>query len=169
MGRMPTHYKGQRILERIPFTMGGEITMAISTVNTIFPDTTFSHQEPLPFEVHAAIIRATTFDAAGDMFDPQLTTIQRSYQIMVEDRSTSIPVTIRWNRAFDLGRTDEQETCFDEPHTVEKSGGFRVAVTTGTFAYLPAVPGLALVARVRIEVTFLGYKLIFSEKKADES
>jgi hypothetical protein len=164
MGRMPTHYKGQRIIERIPFTMGGEITMAISTVNTIFPDTTFSHQEPLPFEVHAAIFRATTFDAAGDMIEPQQTTIPRSYQIMVEDRSTSIPVTIRWNRAFDLGRTDEQETCFDEPHTIEKSGGFRVAVTTGNFVAL-AVPPVTAVSRVRIEVTFLGYKLIFSEKK----
>jgi hypothetical protein len=164
MGRMPTHHKGKRIIERVPFTMGGEIMMAISTANTIFPDTTFSHQEPAPFEVHAVIIRATTFDINGDMIEPQNTTLPRSYQVMVEDRSTSIPLTARFNRVFDLGKADEQESCFDQPHTIEKSGGLRVAVTTGNFIVL-SVPAATVVVRVRIEVTFLGYKLMLAEKK----
>ena len=168
MGRFPTHYKGKEIVFRLPFTMGVETTVGVSTPNSVFPLTDLSHTDNPPFEVHGLIIRATTYDLNGDMIEPQQTTLPCDIQVRITDASTSINLTSRIHRVYDLGKNDEREWTWDEPRTIEKTGGFRITVDTGTMAAVSVVPPTAVVF-VRVEITFLGYKLLLAGQEACET
>jgi hypothetical protein len=61
---LPTHFDGRPILERIPYTMPGELVIPASSANRPFAEGTFLHSLDLPLEVVAMSFQASCLDGS---------------------------------------------------------------------------------------------------------
>jgi hypothetical protein len=174
-GLVPTHFNGQWIIGRYPYTMPAERVVAASTQGDYFPEDVFRNSTSHPFEVWRMLIRLTgvSDDTPPYIYDPQPTTLNKHVRIRVNDVSHDRFL----NRAMQLVDSvllDNSLTWeWEVPYTLDQSNGLMVQVDT---TVLPeyCVPDLdegqdcdedvVQIAQVRVEVVFQGFMLILGPK-----
>lgn len=174
MGRLPTHFAGQLIRQRYPYTVTGSLLVAVNTSNQQFPEATYLINSELPFEIHSVLPRVTPFDNATPplaismaqlMLFPELPDLLlKTVRLRIEDSTKS---NIKWNRNSQIidGMVKQNTKVWDldEPVTLVKQEQLYVFVDNllpaGGFAFPNQGP---TVANLQVEVTFEGFQLILS-------
>jgi len=157
MERFPESYKGRKIIDRVPYTMHGDQTVAASTSGQLFPEATFLHNIGEPFEIHRVKINVVSLDSGADpQADPSNGDIRHWIRVTMKSRGGSKMITKNATRLISLVNNETNAWEWEWPYTLEQSEGFEISLDNN-IAVGDAAGG------VRIELNFQGYLLVLGQ------
>lgn len=176
MERLPTHYKGIEIVDRIPYNMRGELTVLVNVNGAQFPESTFMHNVDKPFEAHRMKIDLTAFDnqATPVAVVPTLHFSMGEYlgkgiRLTILDTSRNELLTKNPTLVEQILRKDTGQWEWEQPYYLEKSTNFLTTVdnifpaagfSTGTVGGVAAV----VVGAIRVECNYQGYLIVLKNR-----
>ncbi len=141
MGRLPTHYAGLRIIERIPYILFAEVTIGVDgerapnplpNAPAQFPDIDLQFEPDKPFEIHRFIPSALQIGTDGgstDIADFSVAGLLTTAQIRIRNDSQNNPLTKDFVTMASLVRGSAQQTWeWEEPYYLTTGEGFRVDI-----------------------------------------
>jgi hypothetical protein len=177
MERLPTHYKGKLIVDRIPYSMRGELIVAVNTNGNQFPESTFMHNVDKPFECHRMIPDLTMFTDATPpvQITPSLHTnvlefahnLMRGIRLTIQDTARNELLTKNPTLMNQLIKKDTCAWEWESPYYLEKSTNFLTTVdniipaafATGTVGGTAGIASVSC-ASIRVELCFQGYLIV---------
>ncbi len=151
---IPTHFAGQRIKFRVPYSMPGELVVANATTGVEFPEASFLHNIELAFEIWAVHLGASQLDANGNPQAAPAPGINKFWRVRIQDVSKNQLITKNAQLVAGLTDDDTNTWFWRVPYTLVRAEGFLVSVDN----LLPAAPGNDL----RAEITYRGFLLVLA-------
>ena len=150
--KVPTHFAGQRIKFRIPYSMPGELIVENGGAGIEFPEASFLHNIELPFEIWNMQLSASQLDDDGVPIAEPPPGIDKFWRVRVQDVSKNQLITKHAQLVATLTDNDTGTWFWRIPYTLVRAEGFLVAVDN----LLAPAPG----NRLRAEITFRGFNLV---------
>jgi len=151
---IPSHFAGQRIKFRVPYSMPGELVVANGQTGVEFPEASFLHNIELAFEIWNVHLDASQLDANGNPQAAPAPGINKFWRTRIQDVSKNQLITKNAQLVNGLQDNNTGTWFWRVPYTLVRSEGFLVSVDN----LLPAAPGNDL----RAEITFRGFLLVLA-------
>ncbi len=159
MGRLPATFADRPIMDRDPYEMYGELSLAALASSTIFPSATFENNTDKPFEIHRMIPRFLALDAEGVALptqpDQDLLAALVKIEMTLTDREQRL--TKAPTRVFALTKGSAERTWeWADPEYLIRTNGITVAVSTVAF------PVISNLSRILVCITFEGFMCVIA-------
>lgn len=157
MGRLPTHFAGLEIKQRIPYHMYGETSLIASQTGFEMDSTPFTNTVAKPFEVHRFIPRVVAIGDASLPVDPQSdqSLLQSLVRANIQNVGLNEQITKVSTPLDSLVKGSTERTWeWADPSTLPTSYSFRVTLDTLAF------PAAADYDTLKIGISFQGYLLV---------
>lgn len=168
MGRLPTHYNGKRIVNRIPYTMYSTAFLYRSALGVglgdNFPFIDFFHDDDKPFEIHRMLPSAIDLTSAVEhpvtINGTQLT--QTEYllgaDLLLRDDTKNVNLTKDFSNLAAMVRGElDRSWEWEDPYYLKRGEGLQASVRES--AYTPAFTVLDHVA-IQYFLSFEGFLVV---------
>lgn len=149
--KVPTHYAGQRIKFRVPYTMPGELILNAAAAGIEFPEATFLHSIELPFEIWDMKVNAAQLDGQNVPIAAPAPGINEFWRLRVQDVSKNQLMTKNAQLVQTLIDDDSGTWYWRVPYTIVRAEGFQVSVDN-----------LLAANALRAEITFRGFLIVLA-------
>ncbi len=155
-GYMPTHYGGDSIKFRVPYTFAAELivpaaTAAPANLGVDFPAATFEQRIEIPFEIWDMQLDASQLNDNGVPIAAPAPGIDKFWRVRIQDTSKNQQMTKNQSLVQTIKDRNTGTWFWRYPYTIVRAEGFDIAVDN----LLPA-------NRLRAEIAFRGF-LIFTK------
>jgi hypothetical protein len=157
MGRLPSEWAGRVILDRIPYTLSGELALASAVAATQFAENTFSNNTDKPFEIHRMIPRQYALDSQNVLLatQPDQDMLAGLTRLDINDLGVNQIITKNPTLIGLLTKgSSERDWEFADPHYLTR--GNQIQITASPLTY-PSIEGLS---KIRTGVAFQGFLLV---------
>ncbi len=160
MGRLPESFAGQRIHDRVPYTMPGTLILASAQGPLQFPSTTFMLTEDKPFEIHRVVPRLLAVDGSNLPIEGVAQDLMtRLISIQIEDLGKEQFLTKEAVPIYGLTKgTTEKTWEWADPYTLRKGESFIVNATADTYPTLLTSAS----SKIMVQIDFEGFLIVFA-------
>jgi len=182
MGRLPLLYVGKPIIDREPYHMDGQLTIAAQQPELSFDLAQFEHTNDKPFEVHRMIFRFYALGnpvvtvpsrsnqklvLGGKPVQPQPSFMEHVVKINVSQESRAgQKITKEPTRGLVLSKKDTKTWEWEEPFTLARGDIFGVSARSDSMTFAPFSTNLSMfsgvVTQILVSVCFQGFLVIVS-------
>lgn len=158
MGRLPSEWAGRVIMDRVPYTISGELVISSNEAALQFPDNTFSNNTDKPFEIHRLIPRLVGVDDAGvvQADQPDQDTLGELVRLNINDLGLNQIITKNPTLISLLTKGSSERTWeWADPHYLTRGNQIQVTATS-----LPLTAFSESFDELRIGVAFQGFLLV---------
>ncbi len=157
MGRLPSTWASRVILDRIPYTISGELALGSAAFPTQFPDNTFSNNTDKPFEIHRLIPRLWALDTNSVLLEtqPEQDMLSGLARLEINDLGVNQIITKAPTLIGLLTKGSSERTWeFADPHYLTRGNQIQITETALTF------PGVEGFVRLLTGIAFQGFLLV---------